>query len=84
MASPGKVLHPVKQNQGECHEAHGKDIMVNEVCPKKKSVSLSERMFANAAYRAGEAVGVDHGNRPGGTACGQNPYPASASRSQAS
>jgi hypothetical protein len=45
----GKVLYPAKQSQGEHHEAHGKKSMVDGACPKK-SVSPSERMFANAAY----------------------------------
>jgi hypothetical protein len=49
MAIPGTVLYPAKQSRGEHHEAHRKDIMVDGACPKK-SVSSSERMFANAAY----------------------------------
>ena len=83
MAFPGTVLYPAKHNQREHHEAHGKDIMVDGACPKK-SVSPSERMLASAAYRAGEAVGVDPGDRPGGTPCAQNRHPVSVSRSQAS
>ncbi len=83
MTFPGKVLYPAKQKQGGCHEAHGKDIMVDGACPKK-SVPPSERMFASAAYRAGEAVGVDPGGRPGGTTCAQDRHPVSVSRSQAS
>ena len=83
MAFSGKVLYPAKHNQREHHEAHRKDIMVDGACPKK-SVSPSERMFGGATHRAGKAVGVDSGDRPGRTACAQNRHPVSVSRSQAS
>ena len=80
MAVSGKILYSAKQNLGECHQAHGKDIMVDGACPKK-SVPPSERMFASVAYRAGEAVGVEPGDRPGGTPCAQNRRSVSVSRS---
>ena len=35
MASPGIVLCPAKLSQGECHEAHRQDVMVDGSCPKK-------------------------------------------------
>jgi hypothetical protein len=57
MTFPGIVLYPAKLNQGEYHEAHGKNIMVDGVCPKK-SVPPSEPMPASTAYRSGGAVSV--------------------------
>jgi hypothetical protein len=41
MVFPGKILYPAKENQGEHHEAHGQNIMVDGACPKK-SLSPSE------------------------------------------
>ena len=76
MSFYGKGLYPANQNRGECHEAHGKDIMVDGSCPKK-SVPPPERMFASAASQAGKAVGVNPGSRPGGTTCAQNHHPVS-------
>jgi hypothetical protein len=46
MAFLGIVLYPAKPNQGECHEAHRHNIMVDGACPKK-SVPSSEPMLAN-------------------------------------
>jgi len=68
MAFPGTILYPAKQSRGEHHEAHGKDIMVDEPCPKK-SVSPSERMFANAAYWG------NWGQRPFDNSTSAAPYP---------
>lgn len=68
MAFLGIVLYPVKQSQGDCHEAHRQDIMVDGTCPKK-SVSPTEPMFDNTAYQAGGSVGVNPGDSPGRTAC---------------
>lgn len=55
MASFGIVLYPAKLNQGEYHEAHRQDIMVDGSCPKK-FVSPSEPMLINTAYRSGGAL----------------------------
>jgi hypothetical protein len=63
MAFLGTVLYPAKQEQGECHEAHRQDIMVDGACPKK-SVPPFEPMFDNAAHRTGGEVGVHLGDTP--------------------
>lgn len=83
MAFPGIVLYPAKQSQGEYHEAHGQDIMVDGVCPKK-SVSPSEPLFDNATCRTGEAVGVHPGDSPGRAVCAKKRHSLSISRTQAS
>jgi hypothetical protein len=64
MAFLGTVLYPAKQEQGECHEAHRQDIMVDGTCPKK-SVPPFEPMLDNAAYRTGGEVGVHPGDTSG-------------------
>jgi hypothetical protein len=63
MAFQGKVLYPAKQSQGECHEAHRQDIMVDGACPKK-SVPPFKPMSYIATYRTGREIGVHPGDSP--------------------
>ena len=70
MAIPSKVLYPAKQNRGECHEAHGKDIMVDGENPKK-FVPPSQPMFTNSTDWTRGTAGIDPGNGPNRTICAE-------------